>query len=104
PRRPWEISMRYRGASLPACGLWPLRFGPARGGGIVMLARFDPACAFAAFLALPERRIRLEVVHQEFRCFEGCLAVRRSGHDQHDVLARRDAAEAMNDGEALQRP
>jgi hypothetical protein len=30
--------------------------------------------------------------------------VRRSGHDQHDVLARRDAAEPMNDGEALQRP
>ena len=69
-----------------------------------MVARFDPTGAFFAFLALPERRVGLEVVHQEFRGLEGRLPVRRSGHDQHDVLAWYDAAEAMNDGQALQRP
>ncbi|GCC48658.1 hypothetical protein chiPu_0032639, partial [Chiloscyllium punctatum] len=69
-----------------------------------MVARLDPARAAGAFLALPERRVGLEIVHQELGSFECGLPVRRGGHDQHDVLARRDAAEAMDDGEALQRP
>jgi hypothetical protein len=46
---------------------WPSRLGPARGGRIVMALRLDPAGAAGAFLALPERRIGLEVIHQEFR-------------------------------------
>src|SRR5437899_8732533 len=91
-------------ASLPAWCVWPSGLGPARGCGVVMAARLDPARAFFAFLALPERRVGLEIIHQEFRRFEGCLAMRRRRQHQHDVLAWRDAAEPVNDGEPLQRP
>src|SRR5437660_9540828 len=96
--------MRYGRASPPSSWAWPSGFGPARGGCIVRVACLDPARAFFAFLALPERRVGLEIIHQEFRRFEGCLAMRRRRHHQHAVLAWRDAAEPVNDGEPLQQP
>ncbi len=70
---------------------WPSRLGPARGGRIIMALRLDPAGAAGAFLALPERRIGLEIIHQEFSRLERGLPVLRGRHDQHDVLPRRDA-------------
>src|SRR3979490_1317994 len=81
---------------------WPWRaspsgFGPARGGGIVVAARIDPAGAFGAFLTLPERRVGLEVIHQELRRLERGLPVFRCRQHQHDIFSRRDPADAMND-------
>src|ERR1700750_2374668 len=96
--------MRRVRASAPVSRAWTAGSGPARGGCVVMVAGFYPALAFLALLALPERRAGLEIVHQEFRRLEGRLPVRRRGHHQHDVFARSDAAEAVDDGQALQRP
>ena len=70
------------------------------------LSRASTQCSVpsARQLLLPERRAGLEVVHQELGGGEGGLAVRRGGHDQHDVVAGRSVADAMHDQARLQRP
>ena len=57
-----------------------------------------------AMLLLPEGRARFQKIHQEDRRLEGRLPVRRCGDDQHDVLAGRDPAVAVDGGEPGQRP
>jgi hypothetical protein len=42
--------------------------------------------------------------HQELGRLEGRPPMRRDGDDEHDLLAGRDAAMAMHDGYALERP
>src|SRR5690242_6240015 len=73
---------------------------PAIGGGVVGLPRLDPMGALGALLRLPKRRARLEVVHEKLGGRERVVPVRGRGDDQHDVLARRDAAVAVDDGDA----
>jgi len=77
-----------------------------------MGAGLDPAGSFSvscnvswrAFLALPERRAGLQVIHQELGRLERRLAVLRGRQHKHDVFAGRDAAETVNDGQPVQRP
>ena len=65
----------------------------------------DPvALAVARMLFLPERGARLKVIHQERGGSQRRLAMGGGGYHEHDVLARPDAPEAMNDREPLQRP
>ena len=93
-RGPWPSPrpiVRGDGARTAAVRLalarrWPL---PTAGGRIVTGARINPCGpAVGGDLLLPEGRAGLEVVHQELGGGEGGLAVRRGGHDQHDVVAR----------------
>ena len=65
---------------------------------VVVPLRLDPALDRAVDRrALPERRAGLEIVHQHFGRGEGVAAMGRRGHDQHDLLARRDRAVAVDD-------
>ena len=63
----------------------------------VMIARLDPAFAVRTIHALPEWRVRLQVIHQEFGGLERGMAMFRCGHDQHDIFTGRDPADAMDD-------
>ena len=65
---------------------------PARQRRVVGHARVDPARALGRGFLLPERRLRLQVVHQELAGLEGLAAVRRSHRHEHDLLAQRAAA------------
>src|SRR6202012_5483480 len=97
--RLWRISMPRGRAWPPALRASPSGFGPARGGGVIVMPRLDPIGSGGPFLALPERRVGLQIIHQEFRRLKRRLAVLRCRQHQHDILAGRDAADAMNDGE-----
>ncbi len=87
---------------------------PAFGGGIVARLGLDPdlcdrfLCAglLAArlFHLLPERRAGFQIIHEKFRSRERRLAMARRRDHQHDVLARRDAAVAVDDSDAKERP
>ena len=63
-------------------------------------ARIDPARALGGGLLLPERRLRLQVVHQELAGLERVAAVRRGDHHQHDLVARLQRADAMDHAHA----
>ena len=45
-----------------------------------------------------------QIIHQEFGGLERRLPVRRGGDDKHDIVAGHEAAIAVNDGDAEQRP
>src|SRR5579884_963076 len=82
--------------------LEPLTFAnflPARQGVLILVAGVDPAAllAFPQDFLLPERRMALQIIHQEFRGLERRLPMRRRGDDEHDRLAGMDAAVAMHD-------
>src|SRR5712672_4215321 len=77
---------------------------PAAGRGVVRLFGADPGLALLSLFLLPERRPRLEIIHQEFGGRKGRLAVGRGGHHQHDIVARYEPAIAVDDGDAEQRP
>src|SRR5688572_17041556 len=79
---------------------------PALCGGVVLARRLDPGAeaAVGEVLALPERRPGLQEIHQESGGLEGSAAMLGGGRDEDDVLAGGDPAEAMEDGDALQRP
>jgi hypothetical protein len=58
-------------------------------------------------LRVPSSRTARRVFRKSIRklaAFEGGLPVRRRGDDKNDVLARRDSAVAVDDGEPGQRP
>ena len=59
-------------------------------------ARIDPARAVGRGLLLPERRLRLQVVHQELAGLERVAAMRRRDRHQHDLVARRQRADAVD--------
>ena len=94
------LSMRRGRAWQPVSRASPSGFGPARGGSVIVIARLDPAGSGGAFLALPERRVGLQVVHQELRRLKRRLPVLRCRQHQHDIFAGDDAADAMNDASA----
>src|SRR5713226_3861796 len=99
-----EISMS-RGRALPrAWRASPSGFGPARGGGVIVGARLDPAGSISAFLALPERRVGFQIIHQELRRLKRRLSMLGSRQHQHDIFAGLNAADAMDDGKPGQRP
>src|SRR5215813_9354692 len=77
---------------------------PARRGRIVALARRDPLLAGPGFLQLPERRLGLEPVDEKRAGLERRLAMRRSGSDEDDALARLQPAIAVDDQARLQGP
>src|SRR5581483_289294 len=70
---------------------------PALSGEIVAVARLDPTIALAGALLLPERRLGLQVVHDELARAEGLAAVRTGHHNQHDLIERAQRTDAMND-------
>src|SRR6266699_4243921 len=104
-RRMWrsEISMPLGGA-WRACRAPPSGFGPACGGSVIAMMRVDPTGSGGAFLLLPERRVGLQVIHQELRRCKCRLPVLRGRQHQHDIFARCDAADAVNDRQSRQRP
>src|SRR6185295_6914708 len=63
---------------------------------VVRALRLDPIRSFVAVLLLPERRARLEVVHDEFAGRERIAAVRARHRDEHDLIARLQLAVAMD--------
>src|SRR6185312_893441 len=77
---------------------------PALGRSIVGGLRIHPVCRIRGLDLFPERRARLQVVHQKFRRGESSRAMRRGGDHQNDRLARRETAVAMDDRDAHQRP
>src|SRR5882672_6091325 len=81
-------------ASLRPVGL----FLPAVRRFVVGGARLDPGRAAGAVLLLPERRLRLEVVHDELAGGEGIAAMRARHRDEHDRVVRLELAVAMNHG------
>src|SRR6202012_5411826 len=60
---------------------------PPGGRLVVSGVRADPFFAFWRVFQLPERRLGLEPVDQEFAGLERRFAVRRADRDQHDALA-----------------
>src|SRR5262245_29108003 len=66
-------------------------------GVFVLGAALDPAFARRRLLAFPERRIGLQPIDQKMAGGEGGFAMRRCGCDEHDAVARLEAAVAMDD-------
>src|SRR5450432_2035212 len=98
------ISPPRRRAWPPVFRAWPSGFGPARGGGVIVMLRVDPTGSRSTFFALPERRVGFEIVHQKFRRLKRRLPMLRGGQHQHDIFAGYDAADAVNDRQSRQRP
>src|SRR5260370_769048 len=71
---------------------------------IVAFVSADPLFAGGRLLELPERRLGLQPVDQEFAGLEGGLAMRRADRDQHDAVARLQSSVAMHDQRRLERP
>src|SRR5262245_31926560 len=95
----WAVSMRPPGVSaFISRGL----LVPAGAVGVVLGRGLDPACAAGPMLLLPEGRAGLQVVHQEVTGLEGGAAVAGGRGHEHDRLARRDPADAMQDRQVVQ--
>src|SRR5690606_34813729 len=77
---------------------------PAPRRDVVGIARLDPAIALGRPLLLPEGRARLEIVHDELARGEGIAAMPRQHHDQHDLVAGSQLADAMDHEARLDRP
>ena len=73
---------------------------PARRSALVALARIDPAHAFRRDFPFPERRPSLQVIHDELAGGEGFAAMRAGHGDQHDLVARLERADAVDDSVA----
>src|SRR5712691_8890865 len=101
PSAYWMIPERRRFRKprrmLLAGNLCSARLGrlPALGGLVVGGSRLDPARALRSLLLLPERRPRLQVVHDEFAGREGLAAMRSGDDDEHDLVARLQLTDAM---------
>lgn len=81
-----------------------LRPAPKRS--VIGILGADPAARrpVGEMLLLPEGRGRLEIIHDEIRRIERGLAMRRGRQYQDDIAARRNLAEAVDGGEAADRP
>ena len=102
--RPWAI-LRRRGRFAAGFARFAIRiWSSARRRRRRGCGRRPSSFPSALFLALPERRVGLQIIHQELRGLERRLPVRRGRQHQHDVFAWRDAADAMDHGEPGQRP
>src|SRR2546423_14470739 len=77
---------------------------PARGGLVIAPPRFHPAFAFGRVLFFPERRARLEIVHDELAGRESFAAVRTGDDDQHDLIGGLELADAMDHQYVVQIP
>src|SRR5262245_3935229 len=75
-----------------------LELAPALGGLVVGLARVDPARAVRVVLFFPERRLRLEVVHDELAGGERIAAMAARDRHQHDLVVRLQLAVAVDHG------
>src|SRR4051794_26217716 len=71
---------------------------------VVVGMRADPFLARRRLLELPERRLGLEPIDQEFAGLEGRLAVWRAHRHQYYAIACLHPAVAMDDQGGLQRP
>jgi len=73
---------------------------------LVLFSCPDPIAdaAVGAVLSLPERRVRLQIVHEKLRRGESLSAVLARGGDEDDGLAGTDQAIAVDDEHALERP
>src|SRR5258706_9338674 len=69
---------------------------PALGSALVGFARVDPAVALRRQFLFPERRARLEIIHQKLARLNRLAAVRRSDRDEHDLISRPQQSAAMN--------
>src|SRR5688500_7340250 len=69
---------------------------PAQRRVVVARASLDPALALRRRLLLPERRLRLEVVHHEAARVERSAAVRAGNADEDDGIGWRELADAMD--------
>src|SRR5262245_15977821 len=76
---------------------------PARGRGVVARFGLDPARAGRSVLALPERRARLEIVHEKARRLERGLAMLRRRDDENDIVAGLERAVTVHDEARLKR-
>src|SRR5688572_28013923 len=77
------------------------RLLPALRRGIVGGARLDPALPR---LLLPEGRLRLQEIHDEFAGPERVGAMGRRHGDHHDLVGRLEGAAAVDDGAAEKLP
>src|SRR3981081_4112777 len=77
---------------------------PASDALVVAFARFDPNGAALALFELPERRPRLQIIHQEFGRGKCRLTMARGHADEDDALARRKPPDAVHHAHAQQRP
>ena len=92
-RRGAPVDREERGAR--HSGAWVLR--SQRSAAVVVAhARVDPARAFGRLLLFPERRARLEIVHDEAAGIEGVAAMGARHRDQHDLVGRPHVADAMD--------
>ena len=85
----WDMRLRVRGATTSI-----LVLHPTGRGGVIRLLRRNPILTVRPFLQLPERRLRLQIIHQEGRRLERGLTVRGCGGHQHDIVARHHAADS----------
>ena len=81
---------RRQRAALPAS--MPQRASAASSATRASTQRAPAACR----LLLPERRLRLQVVHQELAGLERLAAMRRGDRHQHDLVARLQRADAVD--------
>jgi hypothetical protein len=72
-------------------------FDPAGRGGIVGLARFDPAGSIRRALPFPERRARLQIVHDELARLERIPAMGGTDHHQDDLVGRLQQPDPVED-------
>src|SRR5512143_415461 len=89
---------RRRPAGRPPCGAPARRshLAPARSRVVVARARLDPPRAVGRRFLLPERRARLEVIHDELARRERLAAMRARHADQHDLVAGRERSDAVH--------
>jgi hypothetical protein len=102
-RRRDRRAARLAGASHRAAAA---DLAPTVRGRFVLGFRADPVArrAVRAALLFPEGRAGFKKIHQKRRGGESVSAVARRRERQNDLFAWLDAAEAVNDGQSLQRP
>src|SRR5882672_337148 len=77
---------------------------PASDALVVAFACFDPHGAALALFELPERRPRLQIIHQKFGRGECRLTMARGHADEDDALARCKASDAVHHAHAEKWP
>ena len=70
---------------------------PARQGLVVTDPCVNPAGPFGRDFFLPERRLRLEVVHQKLACLEALSTMGRGHSHQHNLVLRLQQTHTVND-------
>src|SRR5690606_2494306 len=71
---------------------------------VIAAARLHPALALRGLLLLPEWRLGLEVIHDEFAGGEGVASMRAADGHEHDLVAGAQGADTVDDARVVDIP